>query len=346
MADIATRAGVSPATVSYVLNSKPGARVGDDTRRRIMEVAAELHYRPNAIARAMAVGLTHTVGVYQPHTSFSPLSGMWNTAVTRGIGEALHSRHFHLLLYGYREEEEPPPAAFIDGRVDGLIILAPHVEDCLPLRLAEAGLPVAVVGGRLIDSDHAVCVDVDNVAGGRLATEHLAGLGHRRIAHIAGPQGVPNAIDRQAGYEQVMQAHGLKSCVIAGGFSEARGYQAALEALKRDNRPTALFVANDIAALGALKACHELSLRVPQDVSIVGYDDTPVCELATPPLTSVRQPAQEMGRVAAESLLELIGGRTVGDNSKNLEPHLVVRSSSSQPYESVETEEAGIKTMF
>src|ERR1051325_2304322 len=137
MKDVAEMVGVSQATVSYVLNSKRDARVSPKTRQRVLDAAAALKYRPNAIARAMASGRSQTIGVYQPHVVESALSGMWSTGVTRGIGEALNDLGQHLLLYGYRRTDEPPPSSFMDGRVDGLIILAPHTGDDLPLRLAE-----------------------------------------------------------------------------------------------------------------------------------------------------------------------------------------------------------------
>src|ERR1051325_8441287 len=148
MKDVAEMVGVSQATVSYVLNSKRDARVSPKTRQRVLDAAAALKYRPNAIARAMASGRSRTIGVYQPHVVESALSGMWSTQVTRGIGEALTQRNHHLLLFGYRESDDPPPASFTDGRVDGLIILAPHENDELPVRLAEMDFPLVIVGGR------------------------------------------------------------------------------------------------------------------------------------------------------------------------------------------------------
>src|SRR5215467_11657813 len=148
MRDVAKMVGVSQATVSYVLNAKRDARVSPETRQRVLDAAAALQYRPNAIARAMASGKTRTIGVYQPHVIESALSGMWSVQVTRGIGEALTQRNHHLLLYGYRESDDPSVSSFTDGKVDGLIILAPHEEDELPVILAKMGFPMVVVGGR------------------------------------------------------------------------------------------------------------------------------------------------------------------------------------------------------
>jgi DNA-binding LacI/PurR family transcriptional regulator len=334
MQDIAARVGVSQATVSYVLNARPDARVSPETRRRVLEAAAELRYRPNAIARAMASGRSRTIGVYQPHAGETPLSGMWTASVMLGISEALHARHLHLLLYGYRESEEPPPETFLDGRVDGLIIIAPHTDDALPGHMAGRDFPTAIVGAGGFDGARTVSVDADNAAGARLAVQHLLSLGHTRIVHLAGPDSVPNALDRRAGYEQAMRARGLpveSDGIVPGGFDMESGEKAARAALCRAPRPTALFVANDIAALGALRACAELGLRVPEDVSVVGYDDAPVCELTRPPLTTMRQPAREMGRAAAEMLLALLDGAPPAETRRLFAAELVVRESCAAP---------------
>ncbi len=322
--------GVSQATVSYVLNAHPNARVSDATRQRILEAAAQLHYRPNAIARAMASGRSRTIGVYQPHVIETPLSGMWTAAVMRGIGEALRAREFHLLLYGYHIEEEPSPAVFLDGSVDGLILLAPHTDDRLPQQLADAGFPTAIIGGRAVEGTTSVALDVDNVAGGRIATEHLIHLGHRRIAHLHGPPDVPNAIDRRRGYEEAMRAHGLRirpEYLIQSGFSIEGGHAAACAILNQTERPTALFVANDVAAIGALRACQESNVRVPEEIAVIGYDDAPICQFARPPLTTMRQPAQEMGRAAAEILLAIAEGIPPPEGCRLFTAELVVRAT-------------------
>src|SRR5689334_12292567 len=181
MRDVARAVGVSQATVSYVLNGKPDARISPDTRRRVLEAAARLEYRPNAIARAMAVGSSRTIGVYQPHVGESPLSGMWTAEVMRGIGEALHQRHRHLLLYGYRDSDDPSPGNFLDGRVDALIVIAPHETDSLVARLSRYRMPTVVVGGRAPESENVTVVDVDNEEASGQVVRYLLGLGHRRI---------------------------------------------------------------------------------------------------------------------------------------------------------------------
>jgi DNA-binding LacI/PurR family transcriptional regulator len=330
MQDIADRAGVSAATVSYVLNAKPGARVSQETRRRIRQVADELHYQPNAIARAMARGQSHTIGVYQPHAPGAPMSGMWASDVLRGIGEALHSNGFHLLLYGYREAEGPAPSAFLDGRSDGLIILAPHESDALPGALADRGHPVVITGGRHIEGRFAFSVDTDHVRGGALAVEHLSERGHRRIGLLQGPPGVPNAIDRRRGFEAGLLSMGLTFnpyWVVTSGFSLEGGKRALIELWKYPNRPTAICAANDVAAVGALEGCADLGIRVPDDLAIIGYDDTAVCEVTTPTLSSVRQNALEMGSASAARLLAALNGLDPPARTL-LQPSLTIRRST------------------
>jgi LacI family transcriptional regulator len=229
---------------------------------------------------------------------------MWTAEVMRGIGEALHQRHHHLLLYGYRDSDDPAPGDFLDGRVDGLIVIAPHEADSLVGRLGRYRMPTVVIGGRGSDSDTVIAVDVDNEEGAAQAVRYLASLGHRRIAHLRGPLTVPNANDRANGFVKECQALGMPDApVFQAGFDTESGFNAAMMAIRFEPRPTALFACNDVAALGAMRACSESGLRVPEDISIFGYDDAPVSQLTNPRLTTMRQPANEMGQIAAEYLL-------------------------------------------
>ena len=337
MRDVAELVGVSQATVSYVLNAKKNARVSPETRERVLEAAASLQYQPNAIARAMALGRSRTVGVYQPHVGESPLSGMWTTLVMRGIGEELHEHGYHLLLFGYRQSDDPSPSAFLDGRVDGLIVLAPHVSDSLPMLLSQLNFPTAIVGGHAPPGDRMRSVDVDNRTGARAATAHLISLGHQRIAHLKGPATVPNAVDRVSGYLEALEAAGIEArpdYLVDAGFHDAGGYMGAMKALCASPRPTGIVAANDISAVGALRACKELGLRVPQDVAVIGYDDAPVCELTSPKLTTMRQPAVEMGRAASRMLLNMRGAGDLQDAHRSFAPDLIVRESCGSLLES------------
>ncbi|MGC8666937.1 MAG: LacI family DNA-binding transcriptional regulator [Chthonomonadales bacterium] len=331
--DVADMVGVSQATVSYVLNGKAEARISEATRRRVLEAAAQLRYRPNALAVAMARGQSRTIGIYQTHVSESPLSGMWAAQVTRGIANALRDLGYHMLVYNYREPNEVDPVTFLDGRTDGLVILAPHAEDAVPCQLAQLGFPIAIIAGWPVDGEKAVCVDTDNVAGTRMATAYLTNLGHTRICHLAGPPDVPNAQDRLRGFQEAMEEHGLgdQMHIVQGGFSEAAGYAAAMTALHLRPRPTAILAANDIAALGTLKACAELGLRVPQDVSVMGFDDAPICTLTRPTLTTMRQPAAALGAEAARLVIAVGCGEPAVPRVKLLPPELIPRGSTASP---------------
>lgn len=331
MRDVARMVGVSQATVSYVLNGKLNARVSGPTRERVLEAASRLQYRPNAIARAMALGRSRTVGVYQPDVGEAPLTGMWGRLVTQGISEALHEHGYHILLYAFAPAVLLTPGDFADGRADGVVILAPHVDDDLPTRLASLGFPVAVVGARPdTSSGRLVWVDCDNVGGAQRAVERLVSLGHTDIAHLRGPVGVKNADDRLDGYCAALAAAGLpirNEHVLDAGFGREEGYTAAKSALLRKPRPTALFCANDVCALGALDACAEAGLAVPGDIAVVGFDDTAVCTIARPTITTLRQPAYEMGRIAAAMLLAMGAGESVEPADRVLLPELIVRES-------------------
>ncbi len=334
MRDVADLAGVSQATVSYVLNAKSSTRISPETRRRVLDAADTLSYRPNAIARAMVSGKSKIIGTYQPHEGKSVLAGFWTNSVIRGISEALHSQQFHLLLYGYRESEEPSLSAFMDGRVDGLIVLAPHKTDALPRQLAMSGFPTAIISGVGYDDTDAISVDADNVQGARLAMDHLVDLGHSQIALLAGPVGVPNAEDRRKGYELAVQEHNLpvpQSYRIQSGFSREQGEEAAIAALNLNPRPTALLAPNDISALGVLNACAIRGLRVPDDVSVIGFDNVPYCELCTPRLTTIAQPAIEMGRGAAEMMLSLISDELFPEKNRKYPLELIIRESTASP---------------
>jgi DNA-binding LacI/PurR family transcriptional regulator len=331
MQDVAKAAGVSATAVSYVLNNVPTARISAATRLRVLDAAAQLNYRPNAIARAMASGRTLTIGVYGPHTAEALLGNPWSGEALHGIAEELRRWQFHLLLYGFSDPDSHDVSAFTDGRVDGLVVLAPYVDDALPARLVAAGFPTAIVGSRAFGGPRMVWVDMDNVGGARLATKHLLRLGHRRIAHLRGPLGSSDASDRQAGYEAAMREAGVEippGYVMEAGYGEREGRNAARELLKVKPRPTAVFTANDMVALGTMQVCEDMGLHVPADVAVVGFDDMPVCEFTRPRLTSIRQPMQEMGRVAASMLLTMVTKGTRPPRSSRVIPaKLVVRET-------------------
>ncbi|GAA1562587.1 LacI family DNA-binding transcriptional regulator [Actinomadura kijaniata] len=318
--NVAERAGVSKSLVSLVMRGSP--HVSERRRQAVLQAARELGYRPNAVARSLVEGRTRLIGAI-----VADLHNPYFAEFLDGLQESLHGAGLRMLVGSGRWDpmfEAEAVEAFLEMRVDGLVLLS-VVPDSL--KEAVASVPVVVVGERDVQ-DVDIVVDDDELGGG-LAVDHLVSLGHRRIAHIEGARST-TARYRRAGYEKAMERHGLAAEVLveAGDFTEEGGYRAAGALLRRDPRPTAIFAPNDLAATGALSAADELGLRVPQDVSIVGYDNTHLAAIRHISLTSVDQPRREMGRAAAELLTARIGDPARPARQNLVVPHLVVRSST------------------
>lgn len=324
MDDVARRAGVSRALVSLALSGSE--RVSELSRRSVLRAADELGYRPNLIARNLASKRTRTVGlvVNDLHNPYFP-------GIADGIKRAADRLGYRLLLNSAFLDDGDEVAAldtFIDFRVDG-IILAGSRADFAEIERAAKSIPV-VVASRPALTDLVDTVNNDDRLGATMAVEHLIGLGHRHICHIEGGTGA-GARERRAGYEATMRKHGLEPHVERGEFTEASGALAA-ERVFRDGRPcTAIFGGNDLSALGALDVVDGLGLRVPDDVSIVGYDNTFVAALRHVGLTSIDQNRERLGELAVEALIERIeGGRTEARHDV-INPTLVVRDTSAPP---------------
>lgn len=329
---IAERVGVSQATVSYVLNNKAGARVSAPVRAEILRIARELNYYPNEAARRLAGVRSRTIGILQLYVRHSMLAGWWSAEVMRGIADTGFAQGYHLMIYAMSEDvREMCLNAVYSGRLEGLIILAPYKDEPLLKELSDAKIPLAVVGGHQVYGEKMVAVDADNEMGGYIATKHLIEQGHRRIAHLHGALNIPNAYDRMQGFRRAMEEAGLPvapELLIETGFLEQTAYEATCRLLQLPEPPTAIFAANDVTAIGVLRAVKEANLRVPQDVAIVGYDGTPLTQLTEPPLSTVEQPASEMGRVAARLLIDIIEGRIPAERVMKLPVQLIARASS------------------
>lgn len=321
--EVARVARVSPSTVSRILNGT--ARVSDAKRKAVEAAIARLNFRPNLLARGLRQGRAMTIGILTQEVDSS-----FFTAALKGVEARLAGSHFAPLIvsghWNAREEAERI-SLLISRRVDGIIILTGLLPEKQILGFAQA-VPIAVVGRRLA-SDNVFSVAVDNVAGGHLATRHLVDLGHRRIAHLAGPETHVDAIDRLKGYRSALKEAGIEAdpkLIVSAGF-EASGGLLAVNALIEAQRPfSAIFAANDESAYGAQLGLYRRGIRVPEDVSLVGYDDLPGSGYRTPPLTTVSQPLFEMGRRAADALLEMLQGRK--PQSETGEVRLVVRETT------------------
>jgi LacI family transcriptional regulator len=324
--EVAQLAGVSPSTVSRILNGT--ATVSGAKQQAVADAIAQLGFVPNPMARGLATGRTLSIGVVT-----QAIDSPFYAVALRGIEDELDKAGYSpLFVSGHWDATQE--ARCIDvlrsRRVDGLIVLTGRLSDA-SLRNVAKSLPV-VVTGRKLKAPGLYALDFDNIQGSRLATEHLLGLGHRRIAFIAGDPLHPDAKARERGYREALEAAGVAfdpSLVVQGAYQEEGGRLAVEQLLTAKRRFSALFSANDQMALGALLSLHRHGLRVPQDVSVVGFDDLQVSMYVSPPLTTVRQPVQDLGRLAAQAVLALLQGRT--PTAVLPSPVLVVRDSTSAP---------------
>jgi len=324
--DIANRANVSKSLVSLVMRG--ASNVSEERRTAVLRAAEELGYRPNRLAQGLVGGRTHTIGILlsDPHNPFFP-------ETVDGIqDEADLLRYRVLLATGYRDPQRETRAVrdLLERRMDGIVLISPQFSTRVISDVA-LSTPTVLVGRRtqvpFLDS-----IVNDDYAGATLAVEHLAELGHRRIAHITGGIYAGAGLRRQ-GYERTMKRLGLERHVqiAAGEFTDEGGYLGAQRLLSGGERPTAIFVANDLAAMGVLTAVREAGLSVPGDISLVGYDNSYLAQLSNVSLTSIEQPRHEMGILAARFLLDRIESERTEPRREVLKPRLVPRSTSAPP---------------
>ncbi|GAP37257.1 LacI family DNA-binding transcriptional regulator [Piscinibacter sakaiensis] len=322
---VAEHAGVSPSTVSRILNGT--ADVSEEKRAVVAKAIARLGFVPNPVARGLAGGRTLSIGVITQAID-SPFYG----AALHGIEAALGAAGYSPLFVSGRwhaEEEARCIDVLRSRRVDGIIILTGRLSDSA-LRTLARSLPVVVTGRRL-KAANLVSLDFDHREGARLATQHLIALGHRRIAFIGGVAEHPDAVEREQGYREALEAAGLKpdpALVAAGAFTEHSGLQAVEGLMASRVRFSAVFAANDQMAIGAALALYRRGRRVPDDVSLVGFDDVAGSMYAVPPLTTVHNPIQEIGGLAAQAMLALLAGER--PEAAVPAPRLIVRESTRQ----------------
>jgi len=323
--DVARQAGVSPSTVSRVINGT--ARVEPKKAKRVRDVIQALGYTPNPLARGLLGRGTRTVGVLVPE-----LEDQFYGQVVTGLERQLRTRGLHMLCslgHGNLRDEQAALDLFHEQQVDGLILIVDHLSDDALLHLSEGQKPLVLVN-RLVPELSAHCARLDNFNGGYLATRHLLDLGHRRVAHISGLLERPGARERLDGYREALRDSGIDfddTLVVEGDFTEGGG-QLATERLLRRATFTAIFAANDRMAIGALQAMRAEKKAVPEEISIVGFDDRDFARFAFPSLTTVRYPVMAIGAQAADHLASLIAGNPV-EPIGPFTPALIVRDSSA-----------------
>ncbi len=323
--EVAARAGVSPTTVSHVVNNT--RYVSAELRARVLAAMDELGYRPNALARSLRRGETHTLGLILPDSA-----NPFFAEIGRSIEASAFSLGYNVILCnteGDLSKESLYVDVLLEKQVDGMIFVAAgDRSDALQVVLQQE-LPIVVVDRDLAGVQLDTVLN-DNHQGGYLATRHLINLGHQRIGCISGPSHLTPSAQRVTGYKQALSEAGLTidaSLILRGDFHPQSGREAALELLAYPNRPSAILACNDLMAMGVLRAAAECGLEVPRHLAVVGYDDIELASYTNPPLTTIRQPKREIGRRAVEMLIERINDRNLPPRRALYPATLIVRGS-------------------
>jgi LacI family transcriptional regulator len=332
LSDVARRAGVSISAVSRVLSDAPEARVSPETRARIKQAAADLAYRPNFAGRALKFSRTNVIALVVPD-----LTNAFVTDLMLGVEDEALQRDYMVLLG--RSEDLKPGGEMVsrligEGRVDGMLVqVADHTPPAEIAQLVEARYPIVFLNS--VQAGHRGGVVLDDEAGARLATQHLIGLGHRRIALVGGLPQSYTAQRRANGFAGAMAASGLpapRTAITRLGYYPKDGREALRVLMARARRPTGLVVANLNAALGVLAEARNLGLAVPEDLSVVSVHDAWTAENTWPPLTTVKMPMYQLGRAAVAGLYDRLHGDEVRDHVvTDPAPQLVLRQSTGRP---------------
>lgn len=329
--DIAGACGVSEATVSYVMNGKRILKPA--TREKVFRAMREMNYHPSAVARGLSSKRVHTLGIlFGAVDSIEFATNSYVSGLLQGIMLHAQREGFDITFFtaSWKDAENSAPK-LRDGRTDGVLAISPLLNSDMLQGLSSLGIPHVVISGD--PSADIVNVDVDNFAGACLATEHIIGLGHRAIAHLMGNDDMASFAPRRAGFRETLEKASIEvneKWVRISGFDGAFAREHALELLRGKKRPTAIVAGNDHIALGVLEAARALGIAVPQQLSVVGFDDIPAAGFSTPQLTTVRQPLREIGEVATHMLIDHV--REPKDDDKGTRlilPDLVVRGTTA-----------------
>ena len=326
--DVAREAGVSYATVSRVVNNK--SFVKTETRAKVLQAMTRMGYQANLHARSLAGGRSNVIGLL-----VVDLATQYMGEIMFGIDDVLAARQYELMLYT-THRRKTKESAYVQmmarGLADGLLILLPRDPDAYLESLRNRDFPYVLIDHDSHDPSD-LSVYAANTQGGYDATKHLIDLGHKRIGMITGWMDMTSAQDRLAGYKAALADHGLpldNDLVFEGDFAQASGFQGLSRLLDLPEPPTAVFASNDATAMGVLDAARVRGLSIPEDLSVVGFDDIPLAASLNPPLTTVRQPMQEMGRIATRMLLDRIHDPQQKLTSITLPTELVLRSTTTR----------------
>lgn len=333
--DIAKRLNIGKSTVGYALNGGP-KQVSEDVRRLVLQTAKEMGYRPNENARALAKGRTNMIGVVPFQLQRGALNSPFIRAALGAIYDEAEDLGRHVVLFtGYDPNDlESMRSRSFEARVDGVVLIAPKIDQAMLSHIAEQGVPFAVVAGP--SHGLGLCFNADNIGGVRQVVDHLVDLGHRRIGAITGHLEGGDANERHEAFVQYVAEHGLAlppHFVERGDFSAESGYAAGKKLLAQSDRPSAVFVENDLMALGVMRAANELGISIPHDLSLVGFDDDEVSAHLSPGLTTIRQPIAEMAAAALDAVVRLGQGEEA--EARVFPTKLIVRASTASPKEDI-----------
>jgi len=329
MKQVAERAGVSISTVSHVINNT--RVVSGDVRQRVQGVIDEMRYIPSAVARSLKNDKTNTIGVLVPNSS-----NPYFAELIRWLEEAAFQRGYNIILcnaHGGAKKQTAYLRLLMEKRIDGLVLVASGADDEQGLMLRHEAVPIVQLERALPGLDADVIL-AGQEEGAREATRHLIALGHRAIACVSGPEDLPRSRERVGGFLRAMAEAGLEvpsDCIVHEEFTSAGGHAAFSRLLARDRRPSAVFVASDLMALGGLCAAGRAGVRIPDQISVVGYDDIGAAGYTSPPLTTIAPPKCDMAQLAIEQLIERIKGTPAPLRSTALASGLVVRASTGPP---------------
>jgi LacI family transcriptional regulator len=330
--DVAQVAGVHPATVSRALNEETRALVNEETARRVLKAAEKLGYRPNPIARGLKTNRSYTIGVLIPDLT-NPLF----PPILRGIEDSLETAGYTPLI---ANTDNDPERELLDSQtmrarqVDGIIAATARRDHRLHDALLEAGIELVLVNRRQAELPVSSAT-ADDRMGMRLSVEHLLGLGHSRIAHLAGPLDYSTGLDRHEGFHETMRAAGTEpdpELVLVGeAFTESEGARLCEQLIADGREFTAIAAANDLLALGCYDVFADRGVRCPDEVSVIGFNDMPFAARFNPPLTTIHIPHYEIGKAAAQLMLERLQNGDSPPRDIRLEPSLIVRESTAPP---------------